>query len=60
MAWNGRLAQGNERKGNLIQVSLTLDPDTFAEIKNIAAKRKQSFAETVRELLEWGLIHASS
>jgi hypothetical protein len=42
------------RAGKRIVVSF--DDDTFGEIRSMAVKRGVSFAEVVRELVEFGLI----
>lgn len=37
------------------RVSITFDKETFDQINKIAIVSNQSFAQTVRELVEWGL-----
>lgn len=44
-----------EPRDEMISVSSRFDPETYAEISALAAKGDQSKAQTVRELVEWGL-----
>lgn len=44
----------NGRSGKRIVIGF--DEETFDEIRGIALKRQSSFAEVVRELVEFGLI----
>lgn len=50
----GRVAKGSMRWG-MPRCVVAFDEDTFAEIRALAIKNKTSFAQTVRELVEWGL-----
>ena len=49
-----RIATGHERK-HMVEMGLRVDPETFEEIRALAAKNDQSVSETVRQLIEWGL-----
>lgn len=40
------------------RIPIGFDEDTFAEVRARALGARVSFAEAVRELVEWGLIEA--
>lgn len=46
---------GYVRHGGHKQIAIRFDPDTFAQIEILAVKDRVSFAEKVRQLVEWGL-----
>lgn len=43
-----------ERRGNR-RIVVEFDPDTFGQIDGMAKRDDVSFAEKVRQLVEWGL-----
>jgi hypothetical protein len=46
---------GHERRGGNKQIAIRFDPETFAQIEALAVRDRVSFAEKVRQLVEWGL-----
>jgi hypothetical protein len=38
-----------------VQIVVSFDPETFAEIRGRAIQQQTSFAEQIRLLVEWGL-----
>lgn len=44
------------RNHGKLRVVVGFDDDTFAEIRAKAVRAKTSFAEQVRQLVEWGLM----
>lgn len=44
------------RNHGKIRVVVSFDDDTFSEIRAKATRDKTSFAEQVRQLVEWGLM----
>lgn len=52
---NRRPTLGSERAGGQRQIAIRFDPDTFAQVEAAAIKDGVSFAEKVRQLVEWGL-----
>lgn len=56
---NGSLANGSRRRVGIstpkYRIVVGFDPETFYEIRKLAEKRKLSFAEAVRQLVEFGL-----
>jgi len=49
------MAKGIMKKGGNIAVQVTLDPETFLQIRNSAIAQRISFAERVRDLCEIGM-----
>lgn len=55
------MAKGSQKikgLGDKKQISVYFDTETFEEINNLATQKKTSFANVVRELVEWGLMDA--
>lgn len=44
------------RNRSMTKVVCLLDDDTFAEVRGRAIRQKTSFAEQLRQLVEWGLM----
>jgi len=42
-------------QGGHVKMVCAIDPDTFAQIRALAVKRKTSLAEQIRILIEFGL-----
>ena len=47
--------EGYVRAAGYKQIAIRFDPETFAEIEGLAIRDRVSFAEKVRQLVEWGL-----
>lgn len=43
------------KRHHMKRIVVQFDPETFDEIEALAAKDKVSFAEKVRQIVEWGL-----
>lgn len=49
---------GHADKPGLVRIVCAFDEETFAQIRGRAVKEQTSFAEQVRQLVEWGLEEA--
>lgn len=54
MPWNTPLGRGLSR-GCMKRIVVSFDDETFEVIRQRAATHRTSFAEQVRQLVEWGL-----
>jgi uncharacterized protein (DUF2141 family) len=52
------VARGVRHKSGVIGIVVYFDPETFAQVRARAVTRGTSFAQQVRELVEFGLIDA--
>ncbi len=51
-----RMARGMRTKpGGPLRIVISMDEDTFNEVRSRALRAKLSFAEQARLLIEWGL-----
>lgn len=50
--------KGHRKRGKNPRIEITFDEDTFAQIKERAKRLNLSFAQCVRELVDFGLIDA--
>ena len=52
-------ARGHVERGRkpdaMLKVAISLDSETFCQVRSRAVKAGQSFAAEVRDLIEWGL-----
>lgn len=48
------------RKGGVMRIVVCFDDETFDQIRARAVRKNTSFAEQVRQLVEFGLIDAES
>lgn len=50
-----KVATGGRHGPNEMRIVVSFDDETFSEIRQRAVQRGTSFAEQVRQLVEWGL-----
>lgn len=55
-----RRGDGSGREyGDLVRIVIAFPTETFEEVRQRAVKKRTSFAEQVRTLVEWGLLSES-
>jgi hypothetical protein len=65
MRWNpSNLARGHvehrQHPDAMRKIGCAFDAETFHQVRDLAAKEGTSFAEQVRQLVEWGLEAANA
>lgn len=55
-----KAGSGHADKPGLLRIVCAFDEETFAQIRGRAVKEQTSFAEQVRQLVEWGLEEATA
>lgn len=55
-----KIGAGHADRPGLLRIVCAFDEETFAQIRGRAVKEQTSFAEQVRQLVEWGLEEVSA